>query len=129
RPGALPGRQPAAVGALEVRPRLLVHAERRGDLPADLAGQIERGAWGVGRTKPAHAPRDPLLPIVYHQTRSLGFRTPRKEALGMPFSAWENVTGFDFKDILYEKKYHRENGGGVARVTINRPQKLNAFTD
>jgi 1,4-dihydroxy-2-naphthoyl-CoA synthase len=30
--------------------------------------------------------------------------------------------GFDFKDILYEKR------PGVARITINRPQAYNAFT-
>jgi len=35
---------------------------------------------------------------------------------------WEKVPGFDFKDILYEKR------PGVARVTINRPEAYNAFT-
>jgi naphthoate synthase len=35
---------------------------------------------------------------------------------------WEKVSGFDFKDILYEKR------PGVARVTINRPEAYNAFT-
>jgi len=35
---------------------------------------------------------------------------------------WKNVPGFDFKDIIYEKK------PGVARVTINRPKAYNAFT-
>jgi len=35
---------------------------------------------------------------------------------------WEKVPGFDFKDIIYEKK------PGVARVTINRPEAYNAFT-
>jgi dihydroxynaphthoic acid synthetase len=35
---------------------------------------------------------------------------------------WEKVTGFDFKDIIYEKR------PGVARVTINRPEAYNAFT-
>ena len=35
---------------------------------------------------------------------------------------WEKVPGFDFKDIVYEKK------PGVARVTINRPEAYNAFT-
>jgi len=39
------------------------------------------------------------------------------------------VKEYCFTDILYEKKYHRELEGGVARVTINRPQKLNALTD
>ncbi len=35
---------------------------------------------------------------------------------------WEKVPGFDFRDIIYEKK------SGVARVTINRPEAYNAFT-
>lgn len=35
---------------------------------------------------------------------------------------WEKVPGFDFKDIVYEKR------PGVARVTINRPEAYNAFT-
>jgi dihydroxynaphthoic acid synthetase len=35
---------------------------------------------------------------------------------------WEKVSGFDFKDIIYEKRR------GVARVTINRPEAYNAFT-
>ena len=35
---------------------------------------------------------------------------------------WENVPGFDFRDIIYEKR------SGVARVTINRPEAYNAFT-
>jgi dihydroxynaphthoic acid synthetase len=35
---------------------------------------------------------------------------------------WKKVSGFDFKDIIYEKK------PGVARVTINRPDAYNAFT-
>ncbi len=35
---------------------------------------------------------------------------------------WEKVPGFDFKDIVYEKR------PGVARVTINRPETYNAFT-
>lgn len=35
---------------------------------------------------------------------------------------WEKVPGFDFQDIIYEKR------PGVARITINRPQAYNAFT-
>lgn len=42
------------------------------------------------------------------------------------WTAWEKMG--DFTDIIYEKKYHQEYRGGVARVTINRPEKLNAFT-
>jgi len=35
---------------------------------------------------------------------------------------WEKVPGFEFTDIIYEKR------PGVARVTINRPHAFNAFT-
>jgi len=35
---------------------------------------------------------------------------------------WEKVPGFEFKDIIYEKR------PGVARITINRPEAFNAFT-
>ena len=35
---------------------------------------------------------------------------------------WEIAAGFDFKDVIYEKR------PGVARVTINRPEAYNAFT-
>lgn len=39
---------------------------------------------------------------------------------------WKKVDGFDYDDLIYEKKY-LENGG-VARMMINNPKKLNAFT-
>jgi len=41
---------------------------------------------------------------------------------------WTDVPGFTFKDILYEKRI-RNAGGQIARITINRPKSLNAFTD
>ena len=44
------------------------------------------------------------------------------------WTEWEKVKGYDFTDIIYEKKYHQELLGGVARITINRPHKMNAFT-
>ena len=44
------------------------------------------------------------------------------------WTQWEKVPEFDFTDIIYEKKYNEEIGGGVARITINRPEKYNAFT-
>ena len=47
----------------------------------------------------------------------------------MSWTEWEPVSGFDFKDILYEKKYHKELEGGIGKVTINRPDKLNSFTN
>ena len=49
----------------------------------------------------------------------------------MGWTAWEKVTGegLDLADIIYEKKYHTEIGGGVAKITVNRPKKYNAFTD
>jgi naphthoate synthase/2-ketocyclohexanecarboxyl-CoA hydrolase len=46
----------------------------------------------------------------------------------MAWTQWEKVASFEFTDIIYEKK-RLDAGGGVARVTINRPDKLNAFTN
>jgi naphthoate synthase/2-ketocyclohexanecarboxyl-CoA hydrolase len=46
----------------------------------------------------------------------------------MSWTKWEKVAELEFSDIIYEKKYHVELEGGVARITINRPEKLNAFT-
>lgn len=45
----------------------------------------------------------------------------------MKWTSWEKVKGLDFTDIIYEKKYRTE-GGGVARITINRPERYNSFT-
>jgi naphthoate synthase/2-ketocyclohexanecarboxyl-CoA hydrolase len=48
----------------------------------------------------------------------------------MSWTDWERVSGegFAFDEIVYEKHHHQELEGGVARVTINRPQKYNAMT-
>jgi len=48
----------------------------------------------------------------------------------MSWTAWQKVTGdgLDFTDIVYEKKFHTELEGGIARVLVNRPDKYNAFT-
>lgn len=46
----------------------------------------------------------------------------------MTWKEWEPVDGFNFDHLLYEKK-ERIAGGKVARVTFNRPDRLNAFTD
>lgn len=48
----------------------------------------------------------------------------------MGWTDWEKVRGegLDFTDIVYEKKFHTELGGGVARVLVNRPETYNAFT-
>jgi dihydroxynaphthoic acid synthetase len=47
--------------------------------------------------------------------------------MGIPTNReWRKVEGFDFDDLIYEKKYL--DAGGVARMSVNRPQKLNAFT-
>lgn len=46
----------------------------------------------------------------------------------MTWSKWEKVSGLEFEDIIYEKKRNNELGGRVARITINRPQTLNAVT-
>ncbi len=47
----------------------------------------------------------------------------------MAWSAWQNGSAHDFKDILYEKHHMSETGAGIARLTINRPTKLNSFTN
>jgi naphthoate synthase/2-ketocyclohexanecarboxyl-CoA hydrolase len=50
---------------------------------------------------------------------------------GSNFSDWAVVTGDgldDFKEIVYEKRHHRTLGGGVARVSLNKPEKMNAMT-
>jgi naphthoate synthase/2-ketocyclohexanecarboxyl-CoA hydrolase len=49
----------------------------------------------------------------------------------MSYTNYEPVTGegFDFDEIIYDKKTHEELGGCIARVSINRPQKMNAVTD
>ena len=36
---------------------------------------------------------------------------------------WKRVEGFDFEEIIYEKADE-----GIAKITINRPEKRNAFT-
>lgn len=46
----------------------------------------------------------------------------------MGWQNWSTVEGFNFDDLLYEKK-QRDGGGKLARVTINRPDSLNSFTD
>jgi naphthoate synthase/2-ketocyclohexanecarboxyl-CoA hydrolase len=40
---------------------------------------------------------------------------------------WEGVEGLDFEHVVYEKRY-RTQGGGVARITLNRPERMNALT-
>jgi dihydroxynaphthoic acid synthetase len=39
---------------------------------------------------------------------------------------WQTVQGYEYDDLIYEKKYLTT--GGVARITINRPKALNSFT-
>ncbi len=34
----------------------------------------------------------------------------------------------NFLEILYEKKFHQRLGGGVARITLNKPDKMNTLT-
>jgi len=44
------------------------------------------------------------------------------------WTAWRPTDGRELKEVIYEKKY-RSEGGGVARITCNRPERLNAMTD
>lgn len=49
----------------------------------------------------------------------------------MAWTNWTAVSGDgldNFKEILYEKKTHIELGGGIARVTLNKPEKMNTLT-
>lgn len=43
------------------------------------------------------------------------------------WSPWQAVPGIELTEVIYEKKY-RARGGGVARITGNRPHRLNAMT-
>jgi naphthoate synthase/2-ketocyclohexanecarboxyl-CoA hydrolase len=49
----------------------------------------------------------------------------------MSWTDWAPVTGegLDFDEIVYEKRVHEELEGGVARISINRPEKYNAVTN
>jgi len=47
------------------------------------------------------------------------------------WSDWSGVAGEgleEFREILYEKKSHLGLGGGVARVTLNKPDRMNTLT-
>lgn len=48
----------------------------------------------------------------------------------MPWSDWKKVEGdgLYFKELVYEKKFHAELEGGVARVSVNKPDKYNVLT-
>ena len=46
----------------------------------------------------------------------------------MAWSEWEPVTHLKLKEVTYKKKY-RDIGGGIAKITFNRPQKMNAMTN
>jgi naphthoate synthase/2-ketocyclohexanecarboxyl-CoA hydrolase len=53
-----------------------------------------------------------------------------KEEAAMSWTNWERVTGpgLDFTEIIFEKKLHADLEGGVARVSFNKADKLNAMT-
>jgi naphthoate synthase/2-ketocyclohexanecarboxyl-CoA hydrolase len=48
----------------------------------------------------------------------------------MGWSDWTKVAGdgLEFEEILFEKRFHAELGGGAARVSINKPEKYNTMT-
>jgi dihydroxynaphthoic acid synthetase len=51
----------------------------------------------------------------------------RRSNMSIPWNkGWQKVEGYDYDDLIYEKKYLQS--GGVAKMMINRPEKLNAFT-
>lgn len=49
----------------------------------------------------------------------------------MTWTDWQRVEGdgLDFAEIIYEKKAHEELAGRIARISINRPAKMNAVTN
>ena len=46
----------------------------------------------------------------------------------MSWTNWQPVigSGLEFDEILYEKKFHVELEGGVARVSMNQPRSSRA---
>jgi len=48
----------------------------------------------------------------------------------MSWTDWKEVEGegMAFEEILYDKKHHQGLGGGIARVTINKPDKYNTMS-
>ena len=48
----------------------------------------------------------------------------------MSWTGWTKVEGdgFEFAEILYEKNTHAELHGGVARISLNKPEKYNVMT-
>jgi len=48
----------------------------------------------------------------------------------MSWSDWQQVEGegMVFEEILYDKKHHEGLGGGIARVTMNKPEKYNTMS-
>ncbi|MBT4520908.1 MAG: hypothetical protein HOC23_12970 [Halieaceae bacterium] len=49
----------------------------------------------------------------------------------MNWTDWKAVEGDgldNFDEILYQKKTHTELGGGIARITLNKPEKMNTLT-
>jgi naphthoate synthase/2-ketocyclohexanecarboxyl-CoA hydrolase len=48
----------------------------------------------------------------------------------MGWNDWTKVEGdgLEFEEILFEKRFHSELGGGAARVSINKPDKYNTMT-
>ena len=49
----------------------------------------------------------------------------------MSWTEWAEVKGDgldNFDEIIYEKKIHEELGGGIARISLNKPEKMNTLT-
>lgn len=46
----------------------------------------------------------------------------------MSWTNWERVNFDASSEVIYEKKFHEQLEGGIARVTVNRPERMNALT-
>ncbi|MBW1683099.1 MAG: enoyl-CoA hydratase/isomerase family protein [Deltaproteobacteria bacterium] len=46
----------------------------------------------------------------------------------MTWTEWKKVPGLDFTETIAERKY-RKRGGGVFRLSFNRPERMNPMTD